>query len=162
VDGPTSGPGEGIVRRHVVRPHHVLFLALVLTGCPSGKSAPPSSTSQVPTFGDEKSILLADATTAPVQSALVSLGEDRSKRLSLRTTALKKLQEQAPHAAVLLADALVESTFRSSDDETLRKDSVQVLVQIGTPEAQDALDRGKKNNLDVGILAARLTPTGGK
>jgi hypothetical protein len=116
----------------------------------------------MPTFTDEASVLAADATTAPVQSALVSLGEDRTKRLRLRTTALKKLEEQAPHAAVLLADALVESTFHASDDETLRKDSVQVLVQIGTPEAQDALVRGKQNNLDVGILAARLTQTGGR
>lgn len=135
-------------------------LLLVLAGCPSGTSSPPSSrNSVVPDLATEQQVLAVDASSAAVQSVLTVLAEDRTKRLSLRTIALKKLQEAAPRAAVLLADNLVESPFRSSDDdEALRRDAVSVLVAIGTPEAQDALERGKKNDLDVGILAAQLTP----
>lgn len=136
----------------------VLLGVLLLVGCPSGKSSPPATSSAIVlTFADEAAILAADATSAPVASAIFAVGTSRSQKLSMRETALQKLREQAPASAVVLAGDLLESPFRGSNDEALRRDAVVALVAIGTPDALAALERGKKNDLDVGVLAARLT-----
>jgi hypothetical protein len=138
------------------------LLALVLTGCPGGPSKSPSSQlaqsrDAALTFTDEAAVLKADASIAPIQSALANLALDSSQRATLRYAALRKLEEQAPSVALPLADRFASDTTRSKDADFLRENAVGVLVRSKEPVAKAALERLTKTSIEIGILVARLS-----
>jgi hypothetical protein len=164
----------------ILKHHGLVVIVLVsasLMACtkPHGPSraattgAVASASSPASALADESAVVKADASTAPVQSALQALALNTAKTPTYRLSCLRKLEEVGSGGAVPTAEQLALDASRSSSGDFLRRNATAVLCRIsssGSPfaaQARSALAKVRASSLEGAILVERLVRnTGGK